>query len=139
MAFSPAEFKGTRNEVLPPGFVLSSKPMDGNVYVTENLHEAFHHYVKLITTNGYAYQVLQSSQLAIYRTDQIPEAKFIIDLSPIAVWYRKDSRHWYDYVTSLMAIIGGTFTVVGFFESGIRQVSKRVSQRRQSEQRRHAS
>jgi len=46
-------------------------------------------------------------------------AKFIFDLSPIAVNYKGNSRHWYDYITSIMAIVGGTFTVVGLIESTI--------------------
>lgn len=111
--------------------------MDGNAYVTYNLHESYHHYLKVITTHipgltvgrkeVKAYQIVQSSQLSFYRNDQIPEAKFSFDLSPIAVSYRSSSRHWYDYMTSLMAIIGGTFTVVGLFESTI---NKAVSRRR---------
>lgn len=104
-------------------------PMNGYAYVNEELHEAYHHYLKVITTNieglkyGMkdlnAYQILESSQLSYYRNDMAPEAKFIIDLSPIAVSYRTTRRHWYDYVTSVMAIIGGTFTVVGMLESSI--------------------
>lgn len=132
LSFAPSDYTGRRNpNNLPPDFDHKTRPMDGNVYVTSNLHEAYHHYIKLITTNEFSFQVLQSSQLALYRNDEIPEAKFIIDLSPIAVRYRKESRPWYDYITSLMAIIGGTFTVVGFFESGIRKASKRISHNRQ--------
>jgi len=110
-------------------------PVDGNVYVTRDLHEAYHHYLKVVTTNVdglkigrrnfKAYQILQSSQLSFYRNDQVPEAKFIIDLSPIAVSYRKTSRHWYDYFTSVMAIVGGTFTVVGLIETSISSVVNR--------------
>lgn len=47
------------------------------------------------------------------------KAKFAYDLSPIAVSYRKSSRKWYDYATSLFAIIGGVFTVVGLIESSL--------------------
>jgi hypothetical protein len=104
-------------------------PMDGNVYSTTNLHESYHHYLKVITTkvDGLmigkrqlrAYQIIPNSQLAYYRTDMVPEAKFSYDLSPISVTYRRTSRHWYDYCTSIMAIIGGVFTVVGMIESSI--------------------
>jgi len=110
-------------------------PMDGNVYVNENLHEAYHHYLKVITTNidglkfGHkemlAYQVLANSQLAYYKEDIVPEAKFMFDLSPVAVSYRRTSRTWYSYVTSVMAIVGGTFTVVGMIESTMTSVVKR--------------
>jgi thiol-disulfide isomerase/thioredoxin len=109
---------------VPPNFYQSMTPMNGNIYVTHNLHEAYHHYIKLIPTNGDTFQVLQSSQLASYQQDVTPEAKFIIDLSPIAVRYERTSRHWYDYVTSLMAIIGGTFTVSGFLSHGARAITE---------------
>ena len=138
--------KGLQNT--PDGFLDSTRPFDGNVYVTHKVHEAHHHYLKVITTEfdpekgaqkvydkkkGYykpvdkqrAYQILQSSQLSLYRADIVPEAKFTYDLSPIAVSYEKKSRAWYDYFTSLMAIIGGTFTVVGMLESGIHTITSK--------------
>lgn len=127
---------------LPKNFIDSTKPMDGNVYVTTETHEAHHHYLKVITTeldhpglvdNRYrqrdpnygkrAYTILQSSQLSYFRNDIVPEAKFTYDLSPIAVSYRTKSRHWYEYLTSLMAIVGGTFTVLGMLDSGVNAVA----------------
>jgi hypothetical protein len=85
-------------------------PMNSNAYVTTGLHEAYHHYLKVIaadvdglsTARGRelkAYQIIQNSQLAMYRNDIVPEAKFIYDLSPISVKYKKAGRHWYDYFT----------------------------------------
>jgi len=119
----------------PDGFNESLSPMDGNVYINHNEHEAFHHYMKVVTTqfddphdtkkagkmrNVYAYQILSSSQLSYYRNDIVPEAKFSYDLSPIAVHYRyAPKKRWYDYLTNLMAIIGGTFTVIGMLENSI--------------------
>jgi len=110
-------------------------PMNGYVYANQELHEAYHHYLKVITTNVdglkfgkkdlKAYQILENSQLAYYRNDLVPEAKFIFDLSPISVSYKSTSRHWYDYFTSVMAIVGGTFTVVGMIESSIQVVVAR--------------
>ena len=58
-------------------------PMSGNVYVTKELHESYHHYLKVITTDVEglesvarrklkAYQILQNSQLAYYRNDMVP-------------------------------------------------------------------
>lgn len=106
---------------------VSSKmtPMNGNVYTTLNLHESYHHYLKVVSTgvptleHTKAYQIIPSSQLAYYRNDMVPEAKFVYDLSPIAVTYRQSSRRWYEYFTSLFAIIGGVFTIVGLVESTI--------------------
>jgi hypothetical protein len=119
-----------RDLVLPDNFEKVIMPMNDNSYVTRNLHEAFHHYLKLVSTNLFSYQVLESSQLAQYTSDLVPEAKFIIDLSPIAVTYRMHSRRWYDYLTSLMAIVGGTFTVIGMIEGGLRVASRKVTHRK---------
>jgi Endoplasmic reticulum vesicle transporter len=104
-------------------------PMDNNVYINYDLHQAYHHYLKVITTEVptlmvgrrqvKAYQILQNSQLAMYRNDIIPEAKFVLDLSPISVSYQKTKTPFYDYLTSVMAIIGGTFTMVGLLESSL--------------------
>lgn len=126
------------NFVTPKGFEDSLNPLDGNVYVNHNQHEAFHHYLKVVTTDFEdpflkksrsryfkkdgvrAYQVLSSSQLSFYRSDIVPEAKFSYDPSPIAVYHRRSfKKRWYDYITSLMAIIGGTFTVIGMIENTV--------------------
>ena len=110
-----------------------SHPMNGNAYVTHEFHQAHHHYIKLVSTNLYSYQVLQNSQMVHYKDDQVPEAKFILDLSPIAVTYHASKRHWYDFVTSIMAIVGGTFTVVGIVDALLRTAvttTKKVVQRR---------
>jgi len=110
-----------------------SHPMNGNAYVVHEFHQAHHHYIKLVSTNLYSYQVVQNSQLVHYKIDQVPEAKFILDLSPIAVTYHASKRHWYDYITSIMAIVGGTFTVVGMLDGILRtsaNVAKKVVSRR---------
>lgn len=107
-------------------------PMNENVYVTYNAHEAHHHYIKVVPTRLLdhdrgvtVYQVLEQSQLTYVAPDHSPEAQFQYDFSPIAVSYGSKSRKWYDYLTSLMAIIGGTFTVVGMIESSLEVVAAR--------------
>jgi len=120
---------------LPSEVYNKISPMNGNVYTNQNLHEAYHHYLKVVPTqvDGLqigsrflrAYQILPNSQLAYYRTDMVPEAKFVYDLSPIKVSYRKKTRKWYEYCTSIMAIIGGVFTVVGMIESSVHATVRR--------------
>jgi hypothetical protein len=75
----------TGSLMVPDDLESKIAPMDGNVYVTMDLHEAYHHYLKVVTTNVLglkmgkrdlkAYQILQSSQLSYYRADIVPEAK----------------------------------------------------------------
>ena len=129
----------------PPGLLAGLSPMDNNVYVTKNEHEAYHHYLKVISTDvgsagSYrtlktteqrrAYRILQSSQLSFYHTDQVPEAKFAYDLSPIAVAYASEGRRWYDYICSVFAIIGGVFTVFGMVEGMLSSITTRGGRRR---------
>jgi thiol-disulfide isomerase/thioredoxin len=121
MGYVTGLIKREKGIVFPENFHRSIKPMDGNVYVTQDLHEAYHHYIKLVATNVLSYRVVPSTQLAKYRTDAVPEAKFVLDLSPISVTYRAKTRRWYDYVTSIMAIVGGVFTVTGMIEAVMRR------------------
>jgi thiol-disulfide isomerase/thioredoxin len=107
-------------------------PLNGNVYPTAEFHESYHHHIKLIATkiDGMkvgrrelvTYQMLANSQLAYYDDKVTPEAKFAYDFSPIAVKYTFRSRRWYDYLTSIFAIIGGVFTVVGMLEGVMRRI-----------------
>lgn len=69
--------------------------------------------------------MLGQSQLAGYEPDVVPEARFIYDLSPVSMLFKQKGRKWYDYLTSVMAIIGGTFTVVGMVESSIHSVASK--------------
>jgi thiol-disulfide isomerase/thioredoxin len=96
---------------VPPNF--NPVPLDNKAYITNELHQAYHHYIKLIPTNLFNYQMVAYTQLALYPPTLVPEAKFLVDLSPIATNFRWWHRPWYDYITSVMAIVGGTFTVVG--------------------------
>merc|ERR1712151_1246753 len=75
-----------------------------------------------------AYQFLYQSHLSHYDDDKIPEARFSYDLSPIALTYRKEKRAFYSYITSIVAIVGGTFTVLGLIERFTRFLNKQGKQ-----------
>jgi hypothetical protein len=125
---------------VPPEIKPKLSPLDGNVYRTLDLHESYHHYLKLISTKVEgmkigtrqlrSYQMLANSQLAYYQKDVTPEAKFAYDLSPIAVTYSFRTKRWYDYFTSIFAIIGGVFTVLGMIEASIQTTVITVKRRR---------
>lgn len=129
------------DEIVPDNFEEAIRPFDGNVYVTSEYQQAYSHYIKLVSTSSQDYQVVQNSQLSFYDDDMVPEAKFILDISPIAVRYRLEWRRWYDYVTSLLAIIGGTFTVIGMLDAVTNINLKQILKRKQttSDQRRAES
>lgn len=109
-------------------------PMDGSLYATFDFHQAYHHYIKVVSTHlnmgstdansMSAYQFLEQSQIVYYDRVNVPEARFSYDLSPMSVVVQKQGRKWYDYLTSLCAIIGGTFTTLGLIDATLYKVFK---------------
>ena len=70
------------------------------------------------------YQTLVQTQTMAYHELDVPEAKFSYDLSPMAVAVRTTGKRWYDFVTSICAIVGGTFTTVGLIDAVAHKVLK---------------
>ena len=109
--------------------IESTHSMDSKIYANRKLHQAFHHYIKMITTYAdlggsysgknkiLSYQMVQASQIMQYEDDDIPEARFTYDLSPMSVTISKKGKAWYEFITSMCALIGGTFTVAGLLTS----------------------
>ncbi|CAM9927755.1 unnamed protein product [Pylaiella littoralis] len=120
-----------------PGMELEGlSSLDDRVYTIDVLHTAPHHYIKVVSTfvgdrqpdqpnvDGLQYQMMVSSQIMPYDEDQVPEAKFSYDLSPMSVYIKQRRRKWYDFLTSVLAIVGGTFTVVGVLDNILFRVVK---------------
>jgi len=109
-------------------------PLDGKYFPTQEFHKAYHHYIKVVSTHlnigssssslPTLYQFLEQSQVVSYDELNVPEARFSYDLSPMSVVVEKTGRKWYDYLTSLSAIIGGTFTTLGLIDAVLYKVFK---------------
>jgi len=109
----------------------TAPPMDGRSFVNAESHQAHHHYLKIVSTHYtrgsktvLGYQMLAMSQNMHYGEMDVPEAKFAYDLSPMAIAVSKKSRRWYDFVTNVCGIIGGTFTVIGLVDALLHKVLK---------------
>lgn len=50
--------------------------------------------------------------MMLYKEEDVPEARFAYNISPMSVLVRSEKRPWYDFVTKVLAIVGGTFSVV---------------------------
>eukprot|EP00904_Undaria_pinnatifida_P013499 jgi/Undpi1/927/HiC_scaffold_10.g04391.m1 len=110
--------------------------LEDRTYITDTLHTAPHHYIKVVSTfvgekqakeksvDSLQYQMMISSQTMPYSVEQVPEAKFSYDLSPMSVYIKQRRRKWYDFLTSVLAIVGGTFTVVGVLDNILFRVVK---------------
>ena len=118
--------------------VSSTEPMNGREYANFKLHQAFHHYLKVVSTNIelagsgkaarkksiLAYQMVQSSQIMQYTETEVPSALFTYDLSPLSVVITSKGKRWYEFLTSICAIMGGAFTVLGLFSGFLNIVFK---------------
>ena len=103
-----------------PGEFKHTDPMRGRLFQTQRFHESFHHHLKVVaTTIGYLfrpvllYQILAESQLVLYEVQEVPEIKFLWDMSPMGIEVAMERRPWYDYVTTCLAIVGGTYVTLG--------------------------
>uniref|UniRef100_A0A7S2SF83 Thioredoxin domain-containing protein n=1 Tax=Rhizochromulina marina TaxID=1034831 RepID=A0A7S2SF83_9STRA len=105
-------------------------PLDGQGFIHQSLHRSFHHYLKVVKTTFAlrrqftAFQFLTFNQVMRYDESEVPEAKFQFDFSPMGLSVSRQGRYWYDYVTSLLSLVGGTFTVIGIIEGTIYHVLK---------------
>lgn len=123
---------------LPPDVRRNINPLDGKTFVNKEEHTTHEHYIKVVSTH---YRVGKSSifnredslgyQMATsnhrYKSDpSVPEAKFSFDLSPTAVVIIQGGKRWYEFVTSLCAIVGGIFTVISLFDGAMHSVTKRI-------------
>ena len=121
---------------LPQTIVYNTNPLADKYYPTYHFHQAFHHHLKIISThitdrgilfndNTILYQILEESQLIMYQVVNVPEIKFLYDMSPMSVALTLESElPWYDYISKLLAIIGGTYVTLGLINSIFLRVFK---------------
>lgn len=123
---------------LPSEVRRNVHPLDGRAFINTEDHTTHEHYIKVVSTH---YRVGKSSllnrgdalgyQMATsnhrYKSDPgVPSAKFSFDLSPTAVVIIQGGKRWYEFITSLCAIIGGIFTVVSLFDGAVYSIAKKV-------------
>ena len=59
-----------------------------------------------------------------YTEDVVPQTRFSYDLSPMSVTVTKKGKRFYEFITSICAVIGGTFTVVGLLSGFLSVIFK---------------
>jgi thiol-disulfide isomerase/thioredoxin len=122
-----------RNKV-PKDLVNHIAPLDGKRFIVERFHQAPQHYLKIVTTK------IEGRSKAFYQmthTDTVrklsnklltaaPQARFSYDFSPMSVVVKTKSKRWYEFLTSLFAILGGTYTIVELCSGAVDTVSTAV-------------
>merc|ERR1712173_173782 len=124
--------------MIPKQVLQSSQPFVGNTYVAEDAHDSPQHYVQVVST---VFKFQGREPLTIYQTsaqshvkkefpNSVPQAKFHYSLSPMSVIISQERVPLYEFVTQLMAIVGGTYTFIslthGFVDVATRTYKKNV-------------
>lgn len=111
--------------------------LQGQLMMSSEPSHTHEHYLQVVMTTvepagGNARNVLGSLYDAYeytahshtYASDTNPTAKFTYDLSPIQIIVREGQRHWYHFLTTTCAIVGGVFTVAGILDAILYQSFK---------------
>jgi len=99
--------------------------LSGSIHVThQNVTQE--HYLKVVRTevrrNGVQLPLSASYQYTVTNAQfaeeqESPSAKFSFDLSPMQVMVMEETRSFGHFITSVCAIIGGVFTMIGIFDA----------------------
>jgi len=123
---------------IPKEMVTHITPLDGKVYKVERFHEAPQHYLKVVSTHVQGkpqvfYQMTHSDRVRKMRREggadkQAPQARFSYDFSPMSVVVKSKNKRWYEFLTSLFAILGGTYTIVELTSGAVDTVGNVVKE-----------
>lgn len=119
---------------IPREFITHITPLNGKTFRVERFHEAPQHYLKVVSTfahgqNSVFYQMTHTDRVRKLNKDMkqlAPQARFTYDFSPMSVVVRVKSKRWYEFLTSLFAILGGTYTIVVLCGSAVDSVSHTI-------------
>jgi len=96
------------------------QPMKQTEFTSYKAHMAPQHYLNVIPTIFddivIVYQSTVQSHIADVRTNEIPQARFSYRFSPMTIKVSTKGRPFYDFLTSVFAIVGGTYTLVSLVD-----------------------
>jgi len=91
-------------------------PMEGQAFVTSAFHQAWVHDIQVLrtvnTNNLIAFQISHQKRLTEVKEEEIPQLQFHYDIEPYSIWINREQKKWYDFITTLMAMLGGAFVVM---------------------------
>lgn len=104
---------------IPQDFRSYINPLDGKQFLVDKFHIGPHHYIKILHTRfehrsnkeTRFYQQTHQWSFRRFPREETPKARFSFDLAPLEVVVSRKRRAWYDFVTSIFAMIGGTWAV----------------------------
>lgn len=125
--------KWAERQRIPREMVGHINPLDGKKFTVSRFHEAPQHYLKVVSTHVQGksevfYQMTHTDRVRKLRErkDAAPQARFTYDFSPMSVVVKAKSKRWYEFLTSLFAILGGTYTVIELCSGAVDTVQTAV-------------
>jgi len=114
-----------------------SNRLKGRVFFSTEANITHEHYTQVVMTSveprTYGIMEVGYQRVDLYeythhshaiRTDEMPMTKFTFDPSPMQVLVKEKPRHFYHFITTVCAIIGGVFTVAGIADSTVFHTAK---------------
>eukprot|EP01083_Nonionella_stella_P020772 57646_1 len=96
------------------------QPMKQSEFAAYKAHMAPQHYLNVIPTifddTVIVYQSTVQSHIADVAPTDIPQARFSYQFSPMTIKVSTKGRPFYDFLTSVFAIVGGTYTFVSLVD-----------------------
>jgi len=116
---------------LPAEYKRHVNPLDGKTFVANKFHMAPQHFLKVVHTrfewsNLRSYQQTHQWSVRTNNRKTVPQAKFSYDLSPVEVVVTKGERRWYDFLTSVLGIVGGTYSSIALAHGVMKLTSTQV-------------
>ncbi|ETO29283.1 hypothetical protein RFI_07846 [Reticulomyxa filosa] len=106
------------------------QPMKRANFITSKAHTAPQHYLNVIPTRFddkvVVYQATVQSHIADVEITSVPQARFQYIFSPLSIHINTKGRPLYDFLTSVFAIIGGTYTFISLLDKFWDSVSVRL-------------
>lgn len=116
---------------LPPRTYSSLHRLAGARLASDSYNSSHEHFLRIVPArfafrNRYEVSTFQysaeSSSFAETR-GPLPLVSFAFDLSPLGLVSREEQRPLYHFLTNVMAIIGGVFTLMGMVDSVVHSIT----------------
>ena len=98
-------------------------------FTTDKKHSAPEHFMRVVRTkldnDAVVYQAAVQSHVMDIDNNEIPQARFSYQFSPITIKFSTAGKSFYEFMTSVFAIVGGTFTFVSLIHRMVDSVDKK--------------
>lgn len=100
---------------LPLEILENLNPLGGMSFITDRKNQSPQHFFQVVSTNYYQnliYQVTAQSHLKEEDRHAVPKAKFSYTISPMTVEIAYSRKPFYQFLTSVCALLGGAYTII---------------------------